>query len=308
MSADDRGTGRRPSRVRAGLVRMYPAEWRKRYGDELLDLLETRRLTPPTIVSTLRGAWDAHARLTEVTGVRRDRARIVTISASTIAAAWAVFALAAAGVAKSTEDTPFTAASRSHDLISVTRGSMSAVFALSTAIVVMGVIPVAGAAIVQFVRRRDWRGLGLAGVPVLAAAAVVVVGWLAGQAPARPVHGAANVIVASTLAALVLFAVSTSLAAGSAALRRVRLGAWSLRLLTYAGAAAAATMSLGLLVGGAYGLAVWIDEPDLFTSSSGLLATPLPLTWVGLLVVAVAAVAVADRATLQLLHVRRRLS
>ena len=107
----------------------YVEVWWQAIND-FLDLLESRRLTPATVASTLRGAWDAHARLTDVTGVRRDRARVVTASASVIGAAWAAFALAAAGVAKSTEDPPFAAASRGHDLISLTRGSMSAVFAL----------------------------------------------------------------------------------------------------------------------------------------------------------------------------------
>jgi hypothetical protein len=69
--------GPRTSRTRRALVRLYPAEWRDRYGAEFLDLLESRRLTPATVASTLRGAWDAHARLTDVTGVRRDRARVV---------------------------------------------------------------------------------------------------------------------------------------------------------------------------------------------------------------------------------------
>ena len=42
------------------LVRLYPADWRARFGEEFLDLLESRPLTLRAVADVLRGALDAH--------------------------------------------------------------------------------------------------------------------------------------------------------------------------------------------------------------------------------------------------------
>lgn len=41
------------------LVRLYPAPWRARYGDEFEAILESRRLTPMDALDVIRGAVDA---------------------------------------------------------------------------------------------------------------------------------------------------------------------------------------------------------------------------------------------------------
>jgi len=42
------------------LVALYPARWRERYGDELLDALAARPLTISGRFDLVRGALDAH--------------------------------------------------------------------------------------------------------------------------------------------------------------------------------------------------------------------------------------------------------
>lgn len=42
------------------LVRLYPADWRARYGDEFLDLLESRPLNLRSAIDVVSGALDAH--------------------------------------------------------------------------------------------------------------------------------------------------------------------------------------------------------------------------------------------------------
>lgn len=42
------------------LVRLYPADWRARYGDEFLDLLESRPLNLRSVADVVFGALDAH--------------------------------------------------------------------------------------------------------------------------------------------------------------------------------------------------------------------------------------------------------
>ena len=49
--------------VIAQLVRLYPAGWRARYGDELAALLEERPLGPFDVADVLLGALDAHLNL-----------------------------------------------------------------------------------------------------------------------------------------------------------------------------------------------------------------------------------------------------
>ena len=42
------------------LLRLYPAAWRERYGDEFLELLASERRTPGKVLDVLLGALDAH--------------------------------------------------------------------------------------------------------------------------------------------------------------------------------------------------------------------------------------------------------
>ena len=44
------------------ILRLYPAAWRRRYGEELTDLLEEMPTTPATTVDLLRGAAVLHMR------------------------------------------------------------------------------------------------------------------------------------------------------------------------------------------------------------------------------------------------------
>jgi hypothetical protein len=44
------------------ILRLYPSAWRRRYGDELSDLLEELPSTPATTVDLLRGAVTLHMR------------------------------------------------------------------------------------------------------------------------------------------------------------------------------------------------------------------------------------------------------
>jgi hypothetical protein len=49
--------------MRRLLLRLYPAPWRARYGDEFAALLEERSLGPSDVADVVHGALDAHLRL-----------------------------------------------------------------------------------------------------------------------------------------------------------------------------------------------------------------------------------------------------
>ena len=76
-----------------GLLRLYPAWWRERYGDEMAALLEARPPDARARLDLVRGAFDAHLRSPEAgTGPRRG------IAAALIAgAAWTIAGVASVG-------------------------------------------------------------------------------------------------------------------------------------------------------------------------------------------------------------------
>ncbi len=65
--------------MRPLLVRLYPARWRVRYGDEFLAVLEERPLGPFDVADILLGALDAQLRLRGV-GSRPSKSRSFTMS------------------------------------------------------------------------------------------------------------------------------------------------------------------------------------------------------------------------------------
>ena len=65
--------------MRSLLIRLYPARWRARYGDEFEAILEARPLGPYDVADILFGALDAHLRL-RGRGVGTQQARRFTMS------------------------------------------------------------------------------------------------------------------------------------------------------------------------------------------------------------------------------------
>ncbi len=85
-----RSTAREPG---TGLLRLYPAWWRERYGDEMAALLEARQPNRRAQLDLVRGAFDAHLRSPEP-GQRPGRA----VAAALIAgAAWTIAGVASVG-------------------------------------------------------------------------------------------------------------------------------------------------------------------------------------------------------------------
>lgn len=79
--------GGREGRRSRTLVRLYPAAWRARYGDEMLDLLAERPPTWRDSIDLIRCALDAHVH-------PRSPSRAPAVAAILAGAAWTVVALA----------------------------------------------------------------------------------------------------------------------------------------------------------------------------------------------------------------------
>lgn len=76
-----------------GLLRLYPARWRERYGDEMAALLETRPPDWRARLDLVRGAFDAHLRSPEP-----EHGPRASVAAALVAgAAWTISGVASAG-------------------------------------------------------------------------------------------------------------------------------------------------------------------------------------------------------------------
>jgi hypothetical protein len=97
--------------MRALLLRCYPAEWRSRYGDEFLAILEERPLGPYDVADVLVGALDARLRsrrgaanlTSEGRGISMSL-RVGGVAAILGAVLWAVAGLISIGVAGNVDD------------------------------------------------------------------------------------------------------------------------------------------------------------------------------------------------------------
>ena len=67
----------------ARLLRLYPAAWRARYGDEMTAVLADRHPNLRDHLDLVRGAWDAHAQAVESTA-------LAPLSAAITGAAWTI--------------------------------------------------------------------------------------------------------------------------------------------------------------------------------------------------------------------------
>jgi hypothetical protein len=277
---------------------MYPRAWRHRYGDELAALLAERPPGWREVADLLRGAVDAHCCVGEVRGRWSAMTSVLRTVAVRTFAAWVVFCVAVIGLVKTTEDPVFTRAAQAHLALGVGYQAVVGAFGVAVLAVLAGGLPLASCAIATAWRRRDRVVRGLVAVPVLAMAVVAVYPLImlrlhpTGAGPRDPVN------VALLVGWLVLAGVGggASLLAIRAAVARSEFPARLLRRAGWAAAVAAAAMTAGVLGIAGYGLALHGQESALFNSDAGLLATPLPLSYLASLLVGLAAVATADRA------------
>jgi hypothetical protein len=84
------------------LIRLYPAHWRARYGEEFAALLEERPLGPLDVADILLGAFDAQLRLRgRDTGIAHGRGFVMSLRIGGLAAILGAALWAAAGLVNS---------------------------------------------------------------------------------------------------------------------------------------------------------------------------------------------------------------
>jgi hypothetical protein len=152
--------------ARAALA-LYPVAFRRRYGDEMLALVEDSRSSSRTTFDLLRGALIAHARPPAgITAALSSEDRLRATS-SGVLACWIAFAAGGFGFYKTTEDHPFSAAGDAHLAIGGAHVAIQALAVLASIAVLAGALPLIVAAVRQSRRARAVRkaaGLALGAV------------------------------------------------------------------------------------------------------------------------------------------------
>lgn len=245
--------------VRA-LVAVYPAGWRRRYGDEYAQLLCDMRITrrPTLILDSLSGAVRAHG------GVVMSRRSPMTA----VVWATALFTVAGIGFAKLAEDVTGRAAGM-HALLVV--GAAAALLALAAA-----AAPTAAA----LIRGRDAGARKYVAVPFVGAAV-----WYGVLRLALAVSGGRGVHTGPNIAGFVAVAVAgvavVAATAWAAAVVLARVPApQPVRLRPLATLVVAAGMAVATIAAVVWGLQVRSTAG----AHDGILATPFVPSWIGVLV------------------------
>ncbi len=280
------------------LLRLYPADWRVRYGEEFAALLDDYPLTLFGLLDVLLGALDAHIAPLDTTGrilrmIHRPRRSAIAVFCAYIA-----FVLAGMSYQKSIED-DLGALNGPHPLVSLAYHIVLFVAPLSLLAVLAGGAPIGLVAILHALRNRRWDILGLFAVPPLALA--IWIGWTllivnviapanAEQANARHPLGVGLFL---SWGGLFVLAAIASTAAVSIAVSRSELPPALYRFAL--GPAAATTVTMLVMLGAvvAWGLLVRADVPSYMARGNTPLRFPMAWSWLAQVIVMAAATLVA---------------
>jgi hypothetical protein len=286
--------GRRRSRLAARLLALYPRAWRRRYGDEMADLVLREGLSPGAVLDLLVGALDAHINLPALVKGWCTMHEYLRRRVTLVFCAAALYAAAVYGLLETRDHVSF-AASPAREAGAVMVALAWTATAVAGLLCVAAALAVAGVALARARTTGDWRPLRSAALPP--AAALVALAWgaalgrLGGLGLGEPLRAAllaSWVLVAALAAAVCVYAAARLLDAVPLPERLWRV----LRLVSAAVAVSIAVGAAGLL---AYFVALAAADSRLLSAHDGLLATPLLPTL--LVVVAAGAVAAAVAAT-----------
>jgi hypothetical protein len=287
---------RRGSRFLRRAIVLYPAAWRRRYGDEFEALLEQTRLTPRILFDVAVAAVDAH--LNPTAPLRKWPFMFERLRASELAvfAGWILFVVAGLGFAKMTEDSAFGAAGGANPAVGLAYDA----FGVGAVVALLGVlaagVPIVWAIARSAFRTHRWRQLSLLAVPPVSLTVWIGVTFLLVNAVDQPVpDGAMRVVYfVAWVAVFSLAAVVSTVAVTVAAINGEVAPGLYRRAVTPALIVAGA-MAIVVLALAVWGLALLATTPSLFWGNGGVLATSTALTWLGVVAGMGAGAAVAIR-------------
>jgi hypothetical protein len=276
----------------------YPLAFRRRYGEEMLALLEESPPRALAVIDLLRGALAAHLRPTATSAGLFDSADRMRASMSGQLACWVAFAAAGFGFYITTEDAPFTAAGRSHQLLGATHLAIQVIAVLASGAVLVGALPLIAAAAGR--ARREPRLRRLVSLPPLAVLLFVGLTRLMELvSSSQPAHRTSS---AGAIAFLVwglvgLGCAAVCVVAARGALFAVAMPRWRLVAAFACGTFVTAAMVAIALATALYGIALFADASHLAAAGNGpfqLLSVGVSLVVQLLVMVLAAALAAAS--------------
>ena len=284
---------------RSGILKWYPEEWRDRYGDELMVLLDDRFGTgrvPLAARASMMGAGSTERlRHAGIIGRSVNRERRVRGASLVVLCGWALFVIAGSGFAKYAEHWDLVTPRHDRPIPSVAFLAVQAAAAAGVAIFLVAVL-VALPALVHRIRDRGWGAVRTplrvtiitSGIALVATAGIIVWSHHSASPPLNnglwpdKIAGMAWVVVvlaAITCGTAAIVAVVTQLDPSPGAAR-------ALGVLAVGMAAALLVMFLGMVT---WWISTAINAPWFFGSgvrgSTGHVAPPT-MIGIGVLMVA----------------------
>jgi hypothetical protein len=165
-------------RLAKAALALYPLAFRRRYGDEMLALVED---SPPSSRATfdlLRGAVVAHVRPSAGISAALGPEDRLRATSSGVLACWIAFAAAGFGFYKTTEDDSFSKAGDAHLALGGAHVAIQALAALASIAVLAGALPLVMTALRQARHVRPVRratGFAVGGVALFAISTAALV-------------------------------------------------------------------------------------------------------------------------------------
>jgi hypothetical protein len=255
--------------ARIGLS-LYPLAFRRRYGEEMRELLEERPATLLMVLDLWRGALLAHVRPPPGIAEQLDAADRVRASASGVLACWVAFAAAGAWFANTTEDGPFSVAGYHHLLLSGSHEVVQLLAIVASALVLAGAAPLIVAALAEARRQPALRpvvGLPPLAVLLFAGLTGLLVALAHSEHSQRPATLGGLAVMAWALAGLGCGAVCV--VASRRALFAVHVSRGRLLRAYACGALLTAAMAAITLAVCLYAIALMVDSAHLAGSANG---------------------------------------
>jgi hypothetical protein len=280
------------------MLALYPVAFRRRYGDEMLALVEDSPPSARTTFDLLRGALVAHARppaRISATLSSEDRLRATS---SGVLACWIAFAAGGFGFYKTTEGHSFARAGDAHVAIGGAHVAIQALAVLASIAVLSGALPLVVAAVRQSRRARAVRrATGLA-VGAVALFAISTAAFAAFANSATSLSDTASGLAFSAWILVGLVSGAVCAFAGASGLFATRVRRRGLVAALACGTLVTVAMALMALATALYVVALAVNASSLAGQGNGPLGVPSVGISIGIqLIIMLAAASLATVST-----------